>query len=161
MNLNLSLNNAVMNGDFNVVHSLIKYGYDINERRTIDLTTPLMNSLFNDQDIISIYLIKNGANLECYDRNGFTPLMISILVCNELFANILIYCGVNINTQNIDGITPLMMAVNNGLINIVNKLLILGADVNIRNNANESALTNAIQERYGDIELLLRSYGAL
>lgn len=155
------INDAVIKGRLDIVQSLCNEGYNINERSLTDLSTPLMNSIFFGHDLITIYLIKNGADLNIRDKDGYNVLMISILANNESIATILIYYGVDINMQTNHGITALMFASSNGLINIVSMLIKAGADINLKNSAGETALVNAIQEGNHDIAKLLKNHGAI
>jgi len=157
----VTINDAVIKGRLDILHKLCKSGFDINERCDTDSSTPLMNSIFLGKDLISIYLIKNGADLTIRDKGGFNLLMISILVGNELISNILIDYGIDINSQENAGITALMMSSSMGQINIVYRLIASGADVNKKNNAGETAFVNAMQEQKYDVAALLKIYGAI
>jgi len=157
----ITINDAVIKGRLDVVYLLYKEGLDINERCVTDLSTPLMNSILYGYDLITIYLIKNGADLNVYDKNGFNLLMLSIIAGNEWIASILIEYGLDVNIQQNDGITALMMASSLGLIHTVYRLITSGANLNIRNYAGETALVNAIQERNDNVIELLKNYGAI
>ena len=66
----------------------------------------------------------------------------------------------DVNRQDRDGNTGLVLASYNGRTDIVKILLAAGADINLRNKYGKTALYYAAQERYIDIQILLREAGA-
>jgi hypothetical protein len=60
----------------------------------------MMASILAGYQDVSDYLIRNGANLEARDRNGFTPLLIAAQNGDTLLINLLLKQGVDLYEKN-------------------------------------------------------------
>jgi serine/threonine-protein phosphatase 6 regulatory ankyrin repeat subunit B len=147
----------VQNGDFNIVYYLLSIGYNINQKNSFNLSTPLIDAIISGQDAIAFCLIKKGADLNIQDKDGFTALMTAINCGNEKIANMLIRYGADVNIADNIGITALMIASSMGSTDMVCKLIQRGANVHAVNHGGETALTNAMQENHRKVISILKN----
>ena len=80
-------------------------------------------------------LIKDGANVNAIQPNGYTPLLRAAYFMFTSGAKLLIKNGANINAQNHDGYTSLMLAAVNTYDFITKKRVKEIIDILIENNA--------------------------
>ncbi|KAK6983562.1 ankyrin repeat and KH domain-containing protein 1 [Biomphalaria glabrata] len=128
-----------------VINFLLSKGANVNFKTN---TTPLINAIswdylaanqrlnpkeMEEQLLLSIEtFLKNGANLEDTDVNGFTPLTASVK--KGLGVAVLKYLlekGADVNRRNKNGLTALHIAVMTKQFDCAETLLKYGADVNL------------------------------
>jgi methionyl-tRNA formyltransferase len=91
--------------------SIASIDYDLNIIR--DRTADLYDAI-KDKDINLIKdCLKNGANVNVLNNNGWSPLIIGSFNANQEVIEILINGGADINLTNYKGTTPLMYAMSN------------------------------------------------
>jgi len=112
-------------------------------------------------------LLKNGANINARDENGWTPLMSACFQSNSKIIEMLLKNGADVNARKKDGSTVLVYAVlsacNSEIIDnseIIEILLKNGANVNARNEDGRTPLMYADNNRNPEIKKLLIRYGA-
>ena len=124
---------AIQNNDIKCVKNLINQGVNINREKYINkigYRTPLMISIENKDDDMTLLLLENGAKADL----PFVRL-------------------------KDERETALNIAVKNGNYNIVNELIKRGAKLNVISEY-ETPLRKAIDEGYTDIAILLVNSGA-
>ena len=97
--------------------------------------TPLINAVEKGDLKMVIFLIKNEADVNIQDLNGFTPIHYAARAYKGLtnhfaIAYILIENGADVDSKNKDGLTPLYFASHNGNLELVKFLIKHMADVN-------------------------------
>ncbi|XP_062578122.1 ankyrin repeat domain-containing protein 50-like [Saccostrea cucullata] len=98
------------------------------------------------------YLIKNGADVNYFDKYGRSPLHYAIVGGNLEIVKCLIKSNANVNFCDIDVKSPLNYASYQGHLEIVNCLLKCGADVNCGASCVSAACSSG---QYDVIELLI------
>ena len=89
---------------------------------------------------MAAYLIRNGAQTEVEDNNGYTPLIYAAMLNKLEVAKLLISYGAQVNKPNRRGITPLSMAVIQRNFDVVKYLITNGADLNVRTSFGKTPL---------------------
>ena len=69
-----------------------------------------MLAVFKDYENVCGILIKNGANLEASQKEGWTALHIAIREGNTSITRLLVSAGAKIDSKTSHGDTPLMIA---------------------------------------------------
>ncbi|VEL24881.1 unnamed protein product [Protopolystoma xenopodis] len=69
------------------------------------------------------YLLRNGAEIDCTARNGFTPLHIAAKQGNHELASLLLVHNASVDAISRGGYTPLHFAAREGNVELVKKLL--------------------------------------
>ena len=159
---------AATSGLTNVVEALIIVGANANSRLDISLfenqfvTTPLIQAVPNGEEkpgIIEV-LLKNGANVNVDNENGWTPLLEAVSQNDFATVKSLVNYGANVSAINNEGWTPLMQASKKGNLEILRFLLSNNADVNALNNYDQTALMIATEKGYPYIVKALLEKGA-
>ena len=148
-----ALCNAVLDGNIEVVKSLVSEGTGVNGR-DVESRTPLCTAVSTGNIEIVKFLITKGANVNVKDVDGNTPLHRASRVLSSdyltgsnfdsakysdeykaLFEVIkfLVAKGANVNTPNENGDTPLHQGARGGDIEIVKFLVAKEANVNTPN----------------------------
>ena len=84
---------------------------------------------------IAELLLKNGANPDSYDKDGFTPLHLAVFDSNLEKVKLLVKHGANMNIKDLEGLTPLMWAVlDKKTLPIAKYLIDSGCDVSVTKN---------------------------
>lgn len=119
----------------------------------------LLFAVENKNKTIIEILLRNGANTDTQDANGFTALMISIYYDNQDIFELLMKYNKDINIQNTSGETALHYAVHKSNINIIKILInIDNINLNIQNENGDTALIFAVKLKNLEvIKLLLDS----
>ena len=137
-----------------IAEILLEYGAFVDHQNNARKATPLMMAIQNrcGPDLVQI-LIKNGANLEINDVNGWTALIYAAYYPNCLpLAEVLVDSGAVIDVQtgstyeNLKkrtsiqaGTTPLMLACAKNDEDLARLLLSNGANLNVKNTKGISA----------------------
>lgn len=111
-------------------------------------------------DKIVQLLLKNGANANAFNRNGYSPLYAAVQQGHAIIVQLLIHNRADINMCSEYGDTPLCVASYIRHENIVQMLLSYGANVNLCRKDGTSPLYIACQNGYYSLIQILLSSGA-
>ena len=136
-----------------------------NDKSQIDLkekatgNTLLMESILNDNDEITLFLLDNGANINLKNDKDETPLISSAKKGNMAIASTLIEKGANLEDENVETKeTALFYALKSNNDDLVRKMVEKGADVNKTNIYMETPLIIAVKtNNIANVTLLLES----
>lgn len=175
---------AALNGHYDIVKLLIKYGANVNIQDTAGFTalhlsvehnkitsllidtganinqqnnagdTPLMCCKSNHKT--AIYLVNKGADIEITNIRGDNALHTSALHGNLKAIKLLLEKGTNIDRQNKYGYTALILSATTHNPNMVKILLNNGANINILDKHGESAYDKALEYHCAMSALLLK-----
>ena len=140
-----------------IVTLLVDAGFDVNARNGRG-NTALHLSVLRATNVLDTleFLLKNGANVEAKNVDGYTPLYFAT---NSFTIDFLLDSGANVNTQIYDGETILHhMVLEETDLNLVDIVIARGVDVNIKNNCGETALYFS---NFFDTSLCLLDAGAM
>ncbi|XP_061171192.1 transient receptor potential cation channel subfamily A member 1 homolog isoform X1 [Saccostrea echinata] len=113
------------------------------------------------QDVVVIYLIKNGADMNRGDKYGLTPLHYAAMRGNELATKELLqFEGINIEAEDKQGMTALHMAATHNHVEIARMLINAGAQLRCKDNEDLTPLHCAASEGNIEIVQLLFQAGA-
>ena len=131
-----NLLDAAINGEWEVVKSLIDVNEDINSMDVREGSTTLMYAVIDEENEVVKSLLENGANVNLQDDRGYTALHFASQNFSLDTAKLLSDYRANANIQDKNGNTPLSNAVfySNGKGEMIQLLLKFGADINIENN---------------------------
>ena len=164
----ISLKEAVVMGNIDLVKSLIAKGADVNNREDGTLRAPLHRAAMSGhKDIVELLLAK-GADIDAigtdihtiYNEPGRTKLHLACALGDGDMAEFLIGKGAAVNVRGAEDRTPLMQAAANGHLQVVEILIGSGADINARDNKGQTALSWAKKQGRDEIAALLSKHGA-
>ena len=153
---------AANSGCLSICRFLLDNGADINyeyienkNRRTL-----LQSAAIHDKELITEFLIKNGANINLSNNKGWTPLHYACKhdydsICKRLLDN-----NAQYEVKDEKGCTPLYIAAQNGSIKCCELLLSKKAKVDSATNSNQTPLFIATKEKHSDVCKLLVAHGA-
>jgi hypothetical protein len=155
-----ALDQAVLNGNREMVQMLLQAKADVNSRDS-DGETALM--MIDDDTIIDIVwdLINHGAKVNLRDSDGDSALIAVAEFDNVEALKALLDAGAKVNVANNEGQTALMIAAENGKLHNVRALILAGADVNARDKEGKTALMLARENDYSVVVRLLKAHGAI
>lgn len=118
-----------------VIKLLSELGIDSGDS---DMRTPLIWATFYNNIELLDWLIKNGANLDHQDRNGYCALHFAGQQRSFDSAKLLLDYGANINIRDIHGNPPIWTAIFNskGDYKLVRLYVLKGADLDSENKHN-------------------------
>ena len=153
--------NAAMQGDRNLVQSLIQQKADVNAAQG-DGTTALHWAAFKDDLPMVQMLLKAGANVKAVTRDGgITPLFMACGNGDAAMIEALLKAGADPNAAGPGGATPLMKAATSGSVDAVNALIAHGVDVNSKETYHgQTALMFAAAQDRGAVVKALVAHGA-
>ena len=99
--LHKAINGSYVTSKYDIIHLMIKSGFDVNARR-IHGFTPLMGAIIADRSGIVRLLVENGVNIDSQTDHGYTALMFAIFRWNKQIPN-LIELGASVNIRNNHG----------------------------------------------------------
>jgi len=105
-------------------------------------------------------LVREGANVNALEQDGFTPLMFAIANGNRAITSYLLENGADVNLRNSIGQTALMLASLGGHKTIVEELLRAGADARAVDKENRNAMAWAASRGdFPEVLSLLFAFG--
>ncbi|MBK8395912.1 MAG: ankyrin repeat domain-containing protein [Leptospiraceae bacterium] len=119
---------AATKGDFALIESELKKGFDINTSDENGNTALHIAALKANLELTK-FLLQKGANLNQKDGNGDSPLANAAAVGSLEVVKLLIEKGSEVDSKNQTGWTPLRWASNEGYLPIVNFLIEKGAEI--------------------------------
>jgi len=121
---------AAMNGDLDLVNSLIKKGFDINSMGGNKWATPLMAASHKGQVDIIESLILNNALINVKNWVGYRAIHFAAAAGHVGALELLIKHKAKLQAATDNGRTPLSKAIESNKINAVKYLVKKGADIN-------------------------------
>ncbi|NMC39498.1 MAG: ankyrin repeat domain-containing protein [Bacteroidales bacterium] len=153
----LSIHEAALNGQINVVIGILETGMDP-DTADEDGRTALMYAAFNGHTETIKRLVEKGANVNLRDPNGRTPLMMAASGPYSEAVKILLENNADPDmADNQEHFTALMFAAAEGQMEVVRVLLSYRADPSIRDVDGDDALTFAVNNGHKSVADLLRS----
>jgi hypothetical protein len=155
-----ALDEAVMNGNREMVRALLEAGAEINARNSrgqralMVLDDDATEALVQD-------LVNAGAKVNLKDEEGDTALIHAAEWSEPEVLRALLNAGARVNAKNKAGETALMKAAEEGKLESVRLLIALGADINAKNNEGKTALKLAGDNDHTDIVGLLHAHSAV
>lgn len=151
---------AVRDGDFAAVESLLCEGADVN---AVDAGgwTALMWATVKGHAEIARALLNWDADVDARNDKGWTALRFAVSLNDTELALPLVERGADVNNADHSGVTPLMQAAGEKSVESVKLLLAHGADPNLRNHAGETALARAARHGYAEVVECLLDAGAV
>lgn len=153
--------------DYDMIEYLVNHGADVNfrlfyeERRQLDILTPLFLAIFFQRLKVAKLLLDHGANPNETDSlgNNYLCKVISVKSTPEIFELLLQY-GVDPYNVNSSGFSCIILAVTNGHDRLVEILMKHKVDPNIENPNGDSLLHLATNNGYLKIVKILVKFGA-
>jgi len=153
------LHEAVKQGDYEKVKTLLSEGIDINDQNDQSQYALMLAIESGHNDIIRL-LIEKGADINVVSTSSYTPLTLAVMRRNQEAVELLVKSGANVNAMTNGRWTALHMAVRTGQIKLAEMLIDKGADINVRTDQEMTPLMLAVLHRHTDIEQRLRDKGA-
>ena len=152
---------AAMQGNKEIVRSLLKDGADVNTTAADGMTALHWAAQKGDVELAKI-LLYAGANVRATTRiGGYTPLLMASKNGDAAMIGTLSVAGADPNGATSNGTTALMLAAAAGKPDAVTMLVEHGANVNAKENArNETALTFAAAYGRADVIRVLTTHKA-
>ena len=158
----ISIHEAVRNGNIEAVKQHIAAGTDVNAKSRFG-ETPLLYAASKDSEEFVELLIANGADVNPNISGGWNPLYSAALAGRKEIVELLIAKGADVNVKNKRDKIPLYAAARNDRKEIAELLLAKGADVNAEindsNSFGKTPLDVAIQFRQTATADILRKHG--
>lgn len=132
---------AIAEDDTEKILSLIKKGRNINKITGDQYLTPLMYAMLLEKLEIAELLLKNGANPNIHDRDGYTLLHRAVFAESFEKVKLLVEYGADMNQRDSYGLTPLMWAaLNKETLPIAHYLIEAGCDTTVKGRNGKTAL---------------------
>ncbi len=139
MNETQQLLEVIKDGDLSNILNLIMNGIDLSKINLMDLLGE-RNFSFEMMKI----LIKNGANINSKNKDGWTLLLTAVSIPNIELVKYLYKSGANLDCKTIDGSTAITFAIVKGDIQLTKYLIDAGADINFQDNYGFTPLLSAL-----------------
>eukprot|EP00193_Tetraselmis_chui_P003771 CAMPEP_0177757304 /NCGR_PEP_ID=MMETSP0491_2-20121128/3570_1 /TAXON_ID=63592 /ORGANISM="Tetraselmis chuii, Strain PLY429" /LENGTH=628 /DNA_ID=CAMNT_0019272943 /DNA_START=241 /DNA_END=2127 /DNA_ORIENTATION=+ len=120
---------AAQLGHAPVVNTLAKYGANLEITDEVRGGRPLMHAATNGHAAAATALLKNGADREARDWNGYTALMIAVFSDRSTTASALLENGAEVDAVDDKGRTSMCHAARYGSTDCIHVLAEHGADV--------------------------------
>lgn len=142
---------AANDGDKKAVQALIKSKADLNAKDPEEKRTALYFAISNEHKEVIKILIEKGASLENLSQDGESALFMATTTNNyELMKTVLKKNKKLIDVPDKEGTTPLMEAAKYGTKQTVEILVKAGAKKDLKNNAGQTALDIAKENKNED-----------
>jgi hypothetical protein len=148
---------AITNGNTNRVSDYLTKKFVVNLIFVDSEVSPLLHAVINNQLEIASLLIKSGAYINAYDRDGYTPLHWAALSGFTEMADLLLDQGAEIDSFDNLGCTPLILAVVRNQTKTATLLLKYGANRDISSKESGSALDIAIRKDRKELVSVLKA----
>mmetsp|Transcript_1508 Transcript_1508/g.4371 ORF Transcript_1508/g.4371 Transcript_1508/m.4371 type:complete len:628 (-) Transcript_1508:199-2082(-) len=112
-----------------VINTLCRFGADLEVTDDVRGGRPLMHAATNGHATAAVALLKNGADREARDWNGYTALMIAVFSDRSTTAAALLEYGAQVDAVDDKGRTSLCHAARYGSTDCIHVLAEHGADV--------------------------------
>lgn len=122
--------------------------------------TPLIKASADGDTFATEKLVREGANIDETDENGYTPLMHAIWSGKKEPVIQLVNIGADVNKRDKAGYTPLLWAASYGYYDMAKLLIDRGSDINARSNDKSSPLLLALAASNHELSKLLIDRGA-
>lgn len=155
-----ALDEAVENGNREIVQALLDAGADVNARNS-RRQTPLMRLDEDGTARLVEDLVRAGAKVNLKDEDGDTALMLAASYSNAEVVQALVRAGARLDAANHEGRTAIMKAAEYGNLEIVEMLFDLGADINRQDKEGETALTLAQDNERDEVLEFLKAHNAI
>ncbi|CAA6809506.1 MAG: InterPro IPR002110 COGs COG0666 [uncultured Sulfurovum sp.] len=120
-----------------------------------------LNEAIRKKDIKLVkLLLKNGADIETKNEEGWTPLIFSCLIRDKKIIKFLLDNGADIEAEGKNGWTALIYSSMQGHKEVVKLLLDNGADIEAKSEKGLTALIYSSSEEDKEVVKLLLEYGA-
>ena len=122
----------------------------------------LLDAVIGNDNPQAIELVRQGADVNKTQPNGWTPLLFALYNRNFELSRLLVEKGADVNAREWrTGNTALMLAASWGNAPIVQLLIQKGVEINAQQRAGNTALSYAVSYHHDDIVQLLKKAGAL
>ncbi|MBA3804424.1 MAG: ankyrin repeat domain-containing protein [Acidobacteria bacterium] len=154
-----ALDEAVKNGNRQMVRALLDAGAEINARNSRGQTALMI--LDDDASENLVWdLVAAGAKLNLRDEDGDTALILAASWSKAEILRALLNAGGRVNAKNKEGETALMKAAAEGNLESVKLLIDSGAEINRKNSSGATALKLAEGNEHQDVVEQLEAYSA-
>jgi ankyrin repeat protein len=154
------LSAAIMNGNEQLVSSLLRQEIDINQPDR-DGSLPLQWTVYYENAGLVKQMLDAGADPNATNREGISSLILAVQNGNAAIAGLLVDAGAGVNNTMANGETPLMMAARTGELATMQLLLDKGAEIEATENLRgTTALMWAAANRNAPAVQLLLANGA-
>jgi ankyrin repeat protein len=126
------------------IKELVEKGANVNAREGYLGHTALIHASTNKNKGFSEvvrFLIEKGADVNAFDKNGYTPLISAAMYGLLDSVQTLIEKGADVNARNNDGVRALTYAAMYGHTDVVRLLIKNGANVSAKDDMNQTALS--------------------
>ena len=106
------------------------------------------------------FLLENGADIDCVEKNRSTPLKVAIINRRGDMVSYLVNKGAKIDIRDDLGMSPICWAAYYGWVQLVEFLLKKGVNIDAKNNNRETALMQASLWGYEKVVKVLLQNGA-
>jgi len=154
-----ALEQAVENGNTEIVRTLLLAGANVNAKNDNDATA-LMYLRDNASAALVRALVSAGAKVNARDESGGTALMNAAEECKAEVVKEVLEAGAKVDFADANGRTALMFAATNEDPQVTKLLIDAGADVNKKNQDGQTALMRAAESGDPKVVKLLISYNA-
>ncbi|XP_064595895.1 ankyrin-3-like [Liolophura sinensis] len=155
----MSLRKAVMNGDIESVHLLVKKVVSLTTEDQEGETAVHWAVRKNNVDIVR-QIVDLGGDINIQNKDGKTPLLLALRASNLDLVRLLVERGAGVNVQNEEAETALFWALRADDMDLVRLLIKHGANVNVQNKEGEAPLYLAVRRGNKDLVNLLVMSGA-
>ncbi|MBA3765553.1 MAG: ankyrin repeat domain-containing protein [Acidobacteria bacterium] len=154
-----ALDEAVKNGNRQIVRALLDAGAEINARNSLGQTALMILDEDASEDLVWD-LVAAGAKINLRDEDGDTALILAASWSKAEILRALLNAGARVNAKNKEGETALMKAAAEGDLESVKLLIDSGAEINRKNNSGETALKLAEDNKHAEVVQQLEAYSA-
>lgn len=155
-----ALDEAVANGNREMVRALLDAGADVNARGNRRQSALMRIDEDATAELVQD-LIRAGARVNLKDEDGDTALIIAAQWNEPEILQTLLDAGARVNAKNHEGQTALMKAASEGNLESVKLLFNAGSDINRRDEDGDTALSQAQENEHADVVEFLKAHNAM